>query len=111
MAAQGRESAINLLGQHGTGELMRKGHHRKREQQIGARLPFGRKSIVTADEEDKIARFMLGAFDELDEGGRIERAASGIEEDFAGGGMFGEKVEAVRGDFAHLAICIAAGTL
>ena len=57
---------------------------------------------MTADEEDEILRIAGGAFDDLDESGRIEGASGGIEKDFARARVFGEQIEAARLNFAHL---------
>ena len=60
MAPQGREGAIDLLGEHGACEFMRKGHVGKRQQQIGSLGPAGRKAIVPANHKEEIARFTFG---------------------------------------------------
>src|SRR4051794_10165714 len=111
MAAQGSECAIHLFGEHGAGEFMRKGHGRKREQQIGARFPKRRQAIVTTDEEDEILAGLLGCGDQIDEAGAIQSAAGGIEKDLAGGSMAAEEIEPLRRYFAHFASGIARGTL
>ena len=49
--------------------------------------------------------------DEIDEAGRIPGFAGRIEEDLVGGGVAGEKVVAIRVDFAHGDGSPAAGTL
>ena len=64
---------------------------------------------MATDQEDEIAGFLFCAFEELDEAGRIQGAAGGVEKDLAVGSVFREKVKPVRDDFAHFAIRIAAG--
>ncbi len=66
---------------------------------------------MTAEQEDEILRVPFSLLDELNEGGRIERAAGGIEEDFAGRGVASEEIKAGGRNFAHLAGCVAGGAL
>src|SRR5207245_1490312 len=79
MASQRRKRAIDLLCKHDTGQLMGKGHRRKREQQIGALAPSWRQSVRSADYEYQISRFSLRALHQRDKPGRIELLATRIE--------------------------------
>ena len=49
MAPQGCKSTIDLLGQHGTSQLVGKRHGGKGEQLVGARPPTGRYLAVTVN--------------------------------------------------------------
>lgn len=111
MASQRREGPVDLFGEQGSGEFVREGQRGKREKQVRPGAPFGGESVVTAEEEDEVAGIEFGLADEFREAGGIDEFAGGVEEDFAGGGMAGEEVEARGSDFAHLAIHVAAGAL
>src|ERR1035438_5284118 len=53
MASQGCESPIDLFGEHGAGELMRKRHGGEREQQVRAAGPGGWQAVVPAYQEQE----------------------------------------------------------
>ena len=103
MAPQRGESPVDLFGEHGAGEFVREGHGGKRQKQVGFGFPLRRKAVVASQQEKQVLRFVFGAFYKLDEGGRIECAASGVQENFTGSGMALEQVEAGRSNFAHFA--------
>src|SRR6185369_9093189 len=55
MSPQGCKRTINLLGEHGAGEFVRKRHGREGEEQVGAGAPERRETIVATDGEDEVA--------------------------------------------------------
>jgi hypothetical protein len=111
MAAQSGKGPVNLLGQHGARQLMRKGHGRKRQQQISLGLPFRRKTVMTTYEKDKILPLLRRRAEDLNEPSRIERAAGRVEEDFARRRMPRKEVKSLRDNFAQFAGGIAAAAL
>src|SRR2546423_14020215 len=54
MAPQGRKCAINLLCEHSAGKLVRKGHGRKGQQQVGTLAPGLRQPFGAADEKQQV---------------------------------------------------------
>jgi hypothetical protein len=111
MAVQSSKSPVNLFRQHGARQLVRKGHGRKRQQQIGPWLPFRRKAIMTADEKHKILRLPCRGAEDLNESSRIQRATRRVEKDLARRRMPGKKVKPVGDNFAHFAGGIATAAL
>src|SRR5579863_5120721 len=81
MAAQGCQRAIDLLGEHGAGQLVRHGQGRQGKERVSARLPSGGETFGPADHENQVAALAPGFLDEESEGRRIERAAGWIEQD------------------------------
>jgi hypothetical protein len=111
MAAQCGECAIDLFGEHGAGEFVRKSHGRERQQEISARLPIRRQTIMPSDEKDQVLRLALSTFYQLNEGWRVHVASSRIEEHLTSARVPGKKVETARNNLAHLAFGIARRTL
>lgn len=103
MPAQGGESAVNLFGEHGAGKLMRKGHVRKRQQEIRAGSPFGWKPVMTSDQENKILCGPFGLAEEMGEIFGIHGFTERVEENPATRCVACEEIEAFRNDLAHLA--------
>lgn len=90
---------------------MRERHRRKRKQQIRTGLPIRRKSIMAANEKNKILSVVFGLTNDLYESSGIHHAAYRVEEDLAGAGMPGEEVKASRDNLAHVAACVPAAPL
>ena len=111
MATQCGECAVNLLGQHGPGEFVRKGHGRERKKQIGSGFPLRRQAVVSAQKEKQVLRFIFGAFYKLDKGRRILIATGGIKENFSGCWVAFKQVEPGGDNLAHFACRIARGAL
>lgn len=111
MAAEHGEGAVDLLRENGAGEFVGEGHGGERQELIGAGALAGREAVVTADEEDEVAAELFVGGKDLRELLRIEGFAGRIEENFAGGGMFGPEIEASGVDFAHFAGGEARGAL
>lgn len=103
MIAQHRKSPVDLLGEDGAGEFVGEGHGGEREELVGAGALVVGEAVVGADQKYQVAAELLVLGENLGELGRVQRFASGVEEDFAGGGVFGEEVEAGGVDFAHFA--------
>ncbi len=101
MSAQGGESAVDLFGQHCTGQLVGKGHGREGQKQVSTGLPEGWKAVVTSNQKDDIAGQALAFGDKFDEAGGIPGLTSGIEKDFLSRSMASEDIVAVWVDFAH----------
>ena len=101
MSAQCGEGAIDLLGQHGAGQLVREGHCGEREQEVGAGLPQRREAVVTPNQKNDIAGQALAFGGEFDEASRVPDLAGGVEEHLVGRGMFCEEVVAFGVNFTH----------
>ena len=111
MAAQRGEGAVDLLGQHHAREFVREGHRRQRQQQVRAWLPFGRKTVVAAQQEDQVLRRLFCLGDQLDEAGRVATASRWIEKNLARCGVAREQIETAGSHFAHFAGGIASAAL
>src|SRR5215469_8111571 len=79
MSSQGREGAIDLLGEHDTSQLVRIRHGRKREHEVCPIAPAGWQSIGATNHEHHIPGFSLSPLYHGNESGRIESLAGRIE--------------------------------
>ncbi len=101
MIAQHGERAVDLLGKDGAGEFVGEGEGRQRQKLVGSGALVGGEAVVGADEEDEVLPVLFLMGEDLGKLSGIELFASRVQEDFAGGGVFGEQVKAGGVDFAH----------
>src|ERR1019366_6258556 len=102
VAAQGREDAVNLFGQHGARQFVRERHGGHRHPLVRPRRPSGGQSVVSADQEHQVATLHFSFRDQPCDPRGIHRLAGRVEEDLAGGGMLLPQVCPVGTNLAHL---------
>ena len=100
--AQDRPGAIDLLGQHNSGEFVRISHRRQREQQVRSMAPACRMTFSAANDEHQFTALFVISFQHHGKLMRIHFFARRIQQHLGAGGMPYPRIVARGLDFAHL---------